>query len=127
MSDSLGKAVYEAADNGNEAELRRLIKRGGGVNWHNPEVRRRMCLAWAPASSPPLLLRSPSTRQRPPCAVSPQPRRRWPFAAAPPPAEHASSPRAAPPRAPPRSSRFMALVDSVVLGVPSRATDSQLS
>jgi hypothetical protein len=64
MSDSLGKAVWkavwEAADNGNEAELRRLIERGGSVNWHNPEVRRRMCLAWAPASSPPLLLWSPS-------------------------------------------------------------------
>jgi hypothetical protein len=56
MSDSLGKAVYEAADKGDEAELRRLIERGGNVNWHHPKVRRRMCLAWAPSSSPPLLL-----------------------------------------------------------------------
>ena len=83
MSDSMGKAVWQAAKDGNEAELRRLIERGGNVNWHHPEVRRRMCLAWAPASSPPLLLRSPSPpRQRPPCAVSQQPRRRWPSAAA---------------------------------------------
>jgi hypothetical protein len=57
MSDSTsGKAVYEAARDGDEAELGRLIERGGSVNWHNPKVRRRMCLAWAPASSPPLLL-----------------------------------------------------------------------
>ncbi len=85
MSDSMGKAVWQAAKDGNEAELRRLIGLGGNVNWHHPEVRRRMCLAWAPASSPPLLLRSPSPpRQRPPCAVSPQPRRRWPSAADPP-------------------------------------------
>ena len=47
MSDSMDKAVYQAARNGDEAELRRLIERGGSVNWHNPEVRRRMCLAWA--------------------------------------------------------------------------------
>jgi hypothetical protein len=86
MSDSMGKAVCKAAEDGDEAELRRLIERGGCVNWRNPAVRRRMCLAWAPASSSPLLLRSPSPpRQRPPCAVSPQPRRCWPFAAAPPP------------------------------------------
>jgi len=68
MSDSMGKAVCEAARNGNEAELTRLIERGGNVNWHNPEVRRRMCLAWAPASSPPLLLsppRSPETARCP--------------------------------------------------------------
>jgi len=37
MSDSMGKAVCEAARNGNEAELTRLIERGGNVNWHNPE------------------------------------------------------------------------------------------
>ena len=55
MSDSMGKEVYEAAENGKEAELRRLIERGGSVNWNNPKVRRRMCLAWAP--SRPLLLR----------------------------------------------------------------------
>ncbi len=59
------KKLNEAARDGDEAELRRLIERGGNVNWHNPDdVRRRMCLAWAPASSPPLLLsppRSPET------------------------------------------------------------------
>ena len=55
MSDSMGEAVYEAARDGNEAELRRLIGLGGSVNWRD-EVRRRMCLAWAPASSPPLLV-----------------------------------------------------------------------
>jgi hypothetical protein len=65
MSDSMGKAVWEAAKDGKEAELTRLIGLGGNVNWHNSDsVRRRMCLAWAPASSPPLLLsppRSPET------------------------------------------------------------------
>ena len=45
-----GKAVYEAACNNNEPELKRLIGLGWNVNWHNPEVRRRMRLAWAPAS-----------------------------------------------------------------------------
>ena len=67
MSDSMGRAMYEAAKEGNEVELRRLIGLGWSVNWHNPEVRRRMCFAWALASSPPLLLRSPSppTRRRP--------------------------------------------------------------
>ena len=61
------KKLWQAAQDGDEAELRRLIERGGNVNWHHPEVRRRMCLAWAPASSPLLLLRSPSPpRQRPP-------------------------------------------------------------
>ncbi|KOO25507.1 ankyrin repeat-containing protein, partial [Chrysochromulina tobinii] len=59
------KKLWQAAQDGDEAELRRLIERGGNVNWHNPDrVRRRMCLAWAPASSPPLLLsppRSPET------------------------------------------------------------------
>ena len=57
MSDSMGKEVYEAARDGKEAELKRLIERGGSVNWHNPEVRRRMCLAWARAPSRALLLR----------------------------------------------------------------------
>ena len=57
MSDSMDKAVWQAAKDGDEAELRRLIERGGSVNWHNPEVRRRMCLAWA--RSRPLL--SPDT------------------------------------------------------------------
>ena len=36
----MDKAVWEAARNGEEAELRRLIERGGSVNWHNPAVRR---------------------------------------------------------------------------------------
>lgn len=47
MSDSMGKAVceaasggneavYEAASDGNEAELRRMIGLGGSVNWHHP-------------------------------------------------------------------------------------------
>jgi hypothetical protein len=90
--------VYEAAEKGKEGELSFWIQRGGSVNRRNWGVRRRMCLAWAPASPPPLLLRSPSPpRQRPPCAVSPQPRRRWPFAAAPPSLSHprvlAHSPR----------------------------------
>ena len=50
MSDAMGKAVWQAAYDGNEPELKRLIRLGGNVNWHNPEVRRRMRLAWAPAS-----------------------------------------------------------------------------
>ena len=49
----MDKAVWVAAKDGDEAELRRLIGRGGSVNWHNPGVRRRMCLAWA--RSRPLL------------------------------------------------------------------------
>ena len=73
MSDSMGKAVFEAAWDGKEAELTRLIGLGGNVNWHNPDaVRRRMCLAWAPASSPPLLLsppRSPETAPAPELAA----------------------------------------------------------
>ncbi len=63
----MGEAVYEAAKNGNEAELTRLIGLGGNVNWRNG-VRRRMCLAWAPASSSPLVLsppRSPDTAPSP--------------------------------------------------------------
>ena len=50
MSDAMGKAVWQAAYDGNEPELKRLIRLGGNVNWHNPSVRRRMRLAWAPAS-----------------------------------------------------------------------------
>ena len=46
----MGKAVYEAAYCNNEPALKLLIGLGGNVNWHNPEVRRRMRLAWAPAS-----------------------------------------------------------------------------
>ena len=58
-ADAEGKAVWQAAYDNNEPELKRLIglaklKRliglGWNVNWHNPEVRRRMRLAWAPAS-----------------------------------------------------------------------------
>ena len=78
MSDSMGKAVWEAASGGKEAELARLIGLGGSVNWHNPAVRRRMCLAWAPASSPPLVLsRSPSppTRRSPDSSPSPHSQR----------------------------------------------------
>jgi uncharacterized protein len=36
MSDSMGQAVFEAAEKGNEAELTRLIGLGGNVNWRNP-------------------------------------------------------------------------------------------
>ena len=78
MSDSMGKAVWEAARDGKEAELARLIGLGGSVNWRNPAVRRRMCLAWAPASSPPLVLsRSPSppTRRSPDSSPSPHSQR----------------------------------------------------
>ena len=50
MSDAMGKAVWQAAEGNNEPELRRLVGLGWNVNWHNPEVRRRMRLAWAPAS-----------------------------------------------------------------------------
>ena len=50
MSDAMGKAVWQAAFDNNEPELRRLVGLGWNVNWHNPEVRRRMRLAWAPAS-----------------------------------------------------------------------------
>eukprot|EP00900_Chrysochromulina_parva_P014571 jgi/Chrpa1/23114/Chrysochromulina_OHIO_Genome00024486-RA len=46
---SKAKKLWQAAYHGDEAELRRLIDLGGDVNWHNPWVRRRMCLAWAPA------------------------------------------------------------------------------
>ena len=48
MSDSMGKAVWQAARDNNEPELKRLIGLGWNVNWHNPSVRRRMRLAWAP-------------------------------------------------------------------------------
>ena len=60
----MGKAVWQAAKDGNEAELRRLIERGGNVNWRNPAVRRRMCLAWAPASTPPLSSVAPAAPAR---------------------------------------------------------------
>ena len=49
-ADAEGKAVWQAARDNNEPELRRLIGLGWNVNWRNPSVRRRMRLAWAPAS-----------------------------------------------------------------------------
>jgi hypothetical protein len=64
MSDSMGEAVFQAARDGNEAELRRLIGLGANVNWHHPKVRRRMCLAWAPASSSPLSSVAPAAPAR---------------------------------------------------------------
>ena len=42
--------LWQAANDNKEPELKRLIGLGWNVNWHNPEVRRRMRLAWAPAS-----------------------------------------------------------------------------
>ena len=42
--------LWQAASNNNKPELKRLIGLGWNVNWHNPSVRRRMRLAWAPAS-----------------------------------------------------------------------------
>ena len=42
--------LWQAAYDNNKPELKRLIGLGWNVNWHNPEVRRRMRLAWAPAS-----------------------------------------------------------------------------
>ena len=42
--------LWQAAFDNDVAELKRLIGLGWNVNWHNPEVRRRMRLAWAPAS-----------------------------------------------------------------------------
>ena len=106
--------LWQAARDGDEAELRRLIGLGWSVNWHNPDVvRRRMCLAWAPASSSPLLLsppRSPETapvptarctaRGRAGCAATPPPRRAWHT-------RPRRMARAAPPRARPRSSRAL--------------------
>ena len=58
------KHLWQAAKTGKEAELRRLIGLGWSVNWHNPEVRRRMCLAWAPASSSPLSSVAPAAPAR---------------------------------------------------------------
>ena len=50
MGNAMGKAVWQAALDNNEPALKRLIGLGWNVNWHHPEVRRRMRLAWAPAS-----------------------------------------------------------------------------
>jgi hypothetical protein len=114
MSDSMGKAVWQAARVGNEAELRRLIGLGCNVNWHNPWVRRRMCLAWAPASSPPLPAASVAlaadTALARDGAISPQlaARRAAALAKPPPrrPAELCTRVLVAPPRARPRSSSY---------------------
>jgi len=43
----MGKGVYKAAWDGNEAELRRLIGLGWSVNWHNPEAYGRTALMTA--------------------------------------------------------------------------------
>jgi hypothetical protein len=61
---SKAKKLWQAAKDGDEAELWRLIDLEGDVNWHNPWVRRRMCLAWAPASSPPLSSVAPAAPAR---------------------------------------------------------------
>jgi len=45
MSDSMGKAVFEAARDGKEAELTRLIGLGGNVNWRDGDG--RTGLLWA--------------------------------------------------------------------------------
>jgi hypothetical protein len=106
---SKAEKLFKAAEDGDEAELRRLIERGGNVNWHNPDwVRRRMCLAWAPASSPPLLLsppRSPETASSPQSSLVMPPGRAWHT-------RPRRMARAAPPRARPRSSRALALDDA---------------
>ena len=60
--------LWYAANNNNKPELKRLIGLGWNVNWHNPSVRRRMRLAWAPASFRLCMLRPQ------PCEL---PRRRW--------------------------------------------------
>ncbi len=54
--------VYNAAFHGETAEVRQLIDRGGNVNWK--DVRRRLCRAPAPASSP----RARALRQKEPAA-----------------------------------------------------------
>jgi hypothetical protein len=98
----MGKAMFDAASNGNEAELTRLIGLGGSVNWRDG-VRRRMCLAWAPASSPPLLLSPPRSPDTAPCPQSSlhRARPRWlrRHPAAPPSLAHAMSPQLAVQRA----------------------------
>jgi ankyrin repeat protein len=45
MSDSMGKAVYEAAKAGKEAELTRLIGLGGNVNWRHEDGYTALMLA----------------------------------------------------------------------------------
>ena len=68
MSDSMGKAVWQAACDGNEPELKRLIGLGWNVNWRNPYVRRRMRIAWAPVSFCLYMLEAADT-----ATFSPQP------------------------------------------------------
>ena len=127
--------LWQAAYDNNEPELKRLIGLGWNVNWHNPEVRRRMCFAWALASSPPLLLRSPSppTRRRPTRRqISPQLAARSAAAlAVPPPRRPAElctrvlvARRAPHPRVLVHAPRVMALGDSSSAHLPS--TDPQL-
>jgi len=83
MSDSMGEAVYKAARDGKEAELRRLIGLGGSVNWRNPEVRRRMPRVGARVvAAPGASVASPPTRRSPDTAPCPHSllhgaRRRW--------------------------------------------------
>ena len=104
MSDAMGKAVWQAAYANDVAELKRLIRLGGNVNWHNPEVRRRMRLAWAPASFRLYMLEGADTT---PFFATPQ--RAASALAEPPPRRHAGlciraldgpAGRADPPRAP---------------------------
>jgi len=67
VEDSTDKKLWQAAADGKEAELGRLIDLGGDVNWHKRDwVRRRMCLAWAraPASSSPLSSVAPAAPAR---------------------------------------------------------------
>ena len=45
--DSIDKAVWQAVEDGNEAELRRLIKLGGDVNMRDPVRRHMPCVVAA--------------------------------------------------------------------------------
>ena len=47
MSNSIDKAVWQAVEDGNEAELRRLIKLGGDVNMRDPVRRHMPCVVAA--------------------------------------------------------------------------------
>ena len=67
--------MWQAAYDNDVAELKRLIGLGGNVNWRNPEVRRRMSLAWAPASFCLYVLEAADTAPFPPQPS--EPRRRW--------------------------------------------------
>ena len=96
--------LWQAAYDNKEPELKRLIGLGWNVNWHNPEVRRRMRLAWAPASFCLYMLEGADTT---PFFATPQ--RAASALAEPPPRRHAGlciraldgpAGRADPPRAP---------------------------